>query len=61
MRLSARDVAFTVATIPASVRPIRLRGGGLTYMLTPDEAVDLATQLADAVTEIKALDERTTT
>ena len=60
MRLSARDISFKVAAIPSSVRPIRVRGGGLTYMLTSEEAVDLATQLADAVSEIRTLDQRST-
>lgn len=52
MRLSAREVAPSVALMPDSVRPIRLRTGGLTFTMDVAEALDLATQLADAVAEI---------
>ncbi|WP_156432465.1 hypothetical protein [Mycobacterium sp. M26] len=35
-----------------SVRPIRMRTGGLTFSMDTAEALDLANQLADAVTRI---------
>ncbi len=35
-----------------SIRPIRLRTGGLTFAMDAAEALDLANQLADAVTRI---------
>lgn len=53
MRLSSRDLQPIVAISPESIRPIRLRTGALTYMFTPDQAIELATQLADAVDELK--------
>ncbi|BCI55695.1 hypothetical protein NIIDNTM18_49730 [Mycolicibacterium litorale] len=53
MRLSVRDLSFEAAAAPGRPRPIRLRVGGLTYCMSPSEAIDLATQLADAVTELK--------
>ncbi len=53
MRLSARDFQPEIVLAPDSRRPIRLRaGGGITFMLTPTEAIELATALADAVTNI---------
>lgn len=53
MRIAARDVEPVVATAPGSSRPIRLRTGALTYMFTTDEAIALATQLADAIQTIR--------
>lgn len=53
MRLSARDLDPTVVLAPDSQRPVRLRTGALTYMFTTAEAIDLATELADAVTQLK--------
>lgn len=52
MRIAARNVNPMVVLMPGTARPIRLRTGTLTYMFTPDEAVHLATQLADAVNEL---------
>lgn len=52
MRLSARDLHPTIVVAPDTVRPIRLRTGALTFMFTAAEAINLATQLADAVTEL---------
>lgn len=51
MRLAARNLEPTVVVAPGTERPIRLRTGAITYMLTDDEAIDLATKLADAVEE----------
>lgn len=51
MRLAARNLEPTVVVAPGTERPIRLRTGAATYMLTEHEAVDLATKLADAVQE----------
>ena len=54
MRLSGRDFEPTVVLAPdLSVRrPIRIGAGGLIYMLDRDEAIALATQLADAATQL---------
>lgn len=52
MRLSAREVSPMVVVMHDSVRPIRMRTGGLTFTMDTAEAIDLATQLADAVTRI---------
>lgn len=52
MRLSSRDVNPTVVVLHESGRPIRLRTGGITFAMDTGEALDLATQLADAVTRI---------
>ena len=52
MRLSSRDVNPSVVVLYESVRPIRLRTGGITFAMNTDEALDLANQLADAVTRI---------
>lgn len=53
MRLSARDCRFGVRVAPEANRPVRLGIGGLTFCLESAEAVDLATQLADAVADLK--------
>jgi hypothetical protein len=53
MRLSARDLVPDIGLAAESIRPVRLRTGGLTYMLTAAEAVELATKLADAVTQLR--------
>lgn len=52
MRLTARETAPCVGVMHDSVRPIRLRAGGLTFAMDTAEALDLATQLADAVAKI---------
>lgn len=52
MRLSARDVHPMVVVLHDSGRPIRMRTGGLTFAMDTAEALNLATQLADAVTRI---------
>lgn len=59
MRLSARDLQPAVVMAPDTARPIRLRVAGLTFMFSGAEAMDLAAQLADAVTELKSHDRRT--
>jgi hypothetical protein len=58
MRLTARETAPFVNMVPDSVRPIRLRAGGLTFAMETAEAIDLATQLADAVTQFKAQEDQ---
>ena len=52
MRLSGRDIQPDVKVSPGTVRPIRLRAAGLVFGMERAEALDLATQLADAVAEI---------
>ena len=52
MRLTARETAPCVNVMHDSVRPIRMRAGGLTFAMETAEAIELATQLADAVAEI---------
>ncbi len=52
MRLTARETAPFVNVMHDSVRPIRMRAGGLTFAMETAEAIELATQLADAVAEI---------
>lgn len=53
MRLNARNVTHEVVAIPGTERPIRLRIGGLAYALYPAEAVAVATDLADAITQLR--------
>ena len=53
MRLSARDLEARVVTVPGTIRPVRLSFGGFSFRLDPGEAIGLATQLADAVDEIR--------
>ncbi|MBI3227785.1 MAG: hypothetical protein HYZ39_22295 [Mycolicibacterium cosmeticum] len=42
----------SVVVLHESGRPIRLRAAGLTFSMDTTEAMDLATQLADAITRI---------
>ncbi|VBA62104.1 hypothetical protein LAUMK41_05491 [Mycobacterium attenuatum] len=51
MRLSARNFDAKVGVVHQSWRPIRLRIIGLTFGLTSAEALQLATDLADAVSD----------
>lgn len=60
MRLSGRHVNPEVVVMRDTARPIRLRAAGLAYMFTADEAVELATQLADAVDEIRTNNRKAT-
>jgi hypothetical protein len=53
MRLSARNVDAGIIAVPGTERPVRMRAAGLTYCMTLDEAIALANQLADAVSEVK--------
>lgn len=53
MRRNAQNLDPLVAGAPGTVRPIRMRLGGLVYSMEPEEAIELATQLADAVQRIK--------
>lgn len=52
MRLSARNTGYAITAVPGTARPVRLRIGGLGFCMEPDEAVQLANDLADAVAEI---------
>jgi hypothetical protein len=53
MRIGARNTPFTVTTAPDSAHPIRMRTSIAVFMLDlEDEAVSLATELADAATEL---------
>lgn len=55
MRLRPSEPVYTVtARTTDTCRPIRLRIAGLTFAMSPDEAITLATQLADTVTTVKA-------
>lgn len=58
MRLSGRDVQPDVKVSPGTVRPIRLRAGGLMFGLDAAEALDLANQLADAVALLKTQEKK---
>ena len=49
MRITQKDVPYRVAVAPASPCPVRLRLAGLTFGLTPGEAIRIANELADAV------------
>jgi len=54
MRLSARNVVAVVGTIDDAVaRPVRMNIGGVTYRMDTDEAIKLATDLADVVSRIR--------
>ncbi|WP_374158771.1 hypothetical protein ACEWX3_04625 [Mycobacterium sp. G7A2] len=59
MRLAARDLEPTVTIAPETGRPVRIRTGALTYMMTAAEAIELATELADAVTRLRAQENTT--
>lgn len=54
MRLSGREVQPEIKVSPGTVRPIRLRTAGFVFTMGPVEAMDLATQLADAVAEVRS-------
>lgn len=57
MRLCVRDADAVVGVAPAgSVRPVRLRIGGIAFAMSTDEAVELATRLADIATELRNLE-----
>lgn len=53
MRLSGREYEPIVAVAPGTTRPVRVRAGTLSFMFTTAQAIELATQLADAVTELR--------
>ena len=54
MRLRSAETKPTVAVVPTdSVRPVRVHAGGLTLCMDTNEAMNLANQLADAITEIR--------
>lgn len=53
MRLAAKDLAASVVAAPGTARPVRLRIGGLAFGMEPAEAIDLASRIADVVTELK--------
>lgn len=52
MRLSARNFEPSVMAMPGTARPVRLILSGLSYRLEPQEAIELANQLADAVEQL---------
>lgn len=52
MRIGARNTPFTVTTAPDSAHPIRMRTSIAVFMLDATEAIALATELADAATEL---------
>lgn len=53
MRLRSPESRPTVAVAEGdSIRPVRIRTGGLTFCMTTTEAIHLANELADAITEI---------
>jgi len=54
MRLSGKDVIMKVNVVRHIPMPIQIRGGGMSFMMTADEAIELASQLADAVDELNA-------
>lgn len=54
MRLRPSEPVYSVtARTTDTGRPVRLRIAGLTFAMSPDEAITLATELADTVTTIK--------
>jgi len=54
MRLCAKNSTPTVTAMPdTDIRPVRMYLGGMTYRMEPAEALELATQLADAVDELR--------
>lgn len=57
MRLRSRESKPTVVVAADdTVRPVRIRAGGLTFCMDTAEAMDLANQLADAITEVNRKD-----
>ncbi|MDM1896005.1 hypothetical protein [Mycobacteroides abscessus] len=52
MRLNSRNFTAMVTAEPHAVRPIRLRCAGITYSLSTAEAMDLAHQIVDTISEI---------
>lgn len=54
MRLSGKEVIMKVNVVRHIPMPIQIRGGGMSFMMTPDEAIELASHLADAVAELNA-------
>jgi hypothetical protein len=52
--LSQRDLGAKAWPFTGDMRRIRLRLGAFEFLLTRSEAVDLATQLADAVAASRA-------
>lgn len=53
MRLAGREFDPGVVVAPGTTRPIRMRLCGLSFMLDKQEAIQLATQLADAATQLR--------
>ncbi|CAN5754261.1 hypothetical protein BH09ACT7_BH09ACT7_32410 [soil metagenome] len=54
MRLSGKEVIFRVNVVRHIPLPIQIRGGGMSFMLSADEAIELASHLADAVEQLNA-------
>lgn len=54
MRLSGREADPVVGVVPgADIRPIRMNLAGNYYRMKPNEAIDLANRLADAVEQFR--------
>jgi hypothetical protein len=53
MRIAARNTPATVSIAPDTAHPIRVRTSVATFGMEADEAIALATQLADAVQELR--------
>jgi hypothetical protein len=58
MRVLTADVHATVKISAMSSRPIRLRIGAAVYGMDEKEAIELATELANAVDECKVTDQK---
>lgn len=58
MRLSARNVTPAVVVMTDTVRPIRMNIGGNYLRMDADEAITLATLLADAADQLRTRDRK---
>ncbi len=58
MRLNAKNVQYDVSVLHESERPIRLNTGTIYFSLTAAEAIDIATQLADAVEQSRTTERK---
>lgn len=56
MRLSAKNVSPAVVVMADTVRPIRMNIGGNYLRMDADEAITLATLLADAADQLRTRD-----
>lgn len=53
MRVSAKNTPATVTAAPGTAHPIRLRTSIAVFQLDLDEAVSLATELINAVEQLR--------